>query len=101
MKIKIKNRTLQKALHNRSILIGSVMVLIVIFVAIAAPILTPYDVETMDMANALQPPGSGHPFGTDQYGRDLMTRIFYGTRISLIVGFTSVLFSMIIEMRVP
>lgn len=96
MKIKIKNRTLQKALHNRSILIGSVMVLIVIFVAIAAPILTPYDVETMDMANALQPPGSGHPFGTDQYGRDLMTRIFYGTRISLIVGFTSVLFSMII-----
>ncbi|MBR2484582.1 MAG: ABC transporter permease [Oscillospiraceae bacterium] len=96
MKIKIKNRTLQKALHNRSILIGSVMVLIVIFVAIAAPILTPYDVESMDMANALQPPGSGHPFGTDQYGRDLMTRIFYGTRISLIVGFTSVLFSMII-----
>lgn len=93
---KIKNRTLKKALHNRSILIGAVMVFIVIFVAIAAPILTPYDVEEMDMANALLAPSAAHPFGTDQYGRDLMTRIFYGTRISLFVGFTSVLFSMLI-----
>ncbi len=96
MKIKIKNRTLQKALHNRSILIGSIMVLIVLFIAAAAPVLTPYDIEAMDMTNALQAPCAAHPFGTDQYGRDLMTRIFYGTRISLLVGFTSVLFSMII-----
>lgn len=96
MKIKIKNRTLQKALHNRSILIGSIMVLIVLFIAVAAPVLTPYDIEAMDMTNALQAPCAAHPFGTDQYGRDLMTRIFYGTRISLLVGFTSVLFSMII-----
>lgn len=94
--MKIKNRTLKKALHNRSILIGAVMVLIVLFIAVAAPLLTPYDIETPDMTNALQSPCAEHPFGTDQYGRDLMTRIFYGTRISLLVGFTAVLFSMII-----
>ena len=52
--------------------------------------------EEMDMGNALQVPGADHKFGTDQYGRDLMTRIFYGTRISLVVGFISVFFSMVI-----
>lgn len=95
-----KNKTFQKAIHNKSIVIGSVMVLIVIFIAIFAPILTPYDLDAMDMGNALQTPDSAHLFGTDQYGRDLMTRIFFGTRISLLVGFVSVFFSMIIGVTV-
>ncbi len=94
--MKIKNKTLRKALRNKSILIGSVMVLIVLFIAVFAPFLTPYDIETMDMNNVLDGFSLLHPLGTDQYGRDLMTRIFFGTRISLLVGFTSVAFSMII-----
>lgn len=96
--MKIKNKTLRKALRNKSVLIGSVMVLIVLFIAIFAPYLTPYgsDIEAMDMTNVLKGPSAAHPFGTDQYGRDLMTRIFFGTRISLLVGFTSVAFSMVI-----
>lgn len=91
-----KNKTFQKALHNKSIVIGLIMVLVVILIAVLAPFLTPYDLEEMDMANALQAPGGDHVFGTDQYGRDLMTRIFFGTRISLLVGFISVFFSMVI-----
>ncbi len=91
-----KNKTFQKALHNKSIVIGLIMVLIVILIAVFAPILTPYDLEEMDMGNALRVPGGEHLFGTDQYGRDLMTRIFFGTRISLLVGFISVFFSMVI-----
>lgn len=91
-----KNKTFQKAVHNKSIVIGLIMVLIVIVIAVFAPALTPFDLEEMDMGNALQVPGADHKFGTDQYGRDLMTRIFYGTRISLVVGFVSVFFSMII-----
>lgn len=87
---------IRKALHNKSFMIGLVMVVIVILIAVLAPILTPYDLDAMDMSNYLQTPGREHLFGTDQYGRDLMTRIFYGTRISLIVGIVSVLFSMII-----
>lgn len=94
--MKIKNKTLRKALRNKSILIGSVMVLIVLFIVVFAPFLTPYDIETMDMNNVLDGFSLLHPLGTDQYGRDLMTRIFFGTRISLLVGFTSVAFSMII-----
>ena len=77
-------------------MIGLIMVLIVILIAVFAPALTPFDLEEMDMGNALQVPGADHKFGTDQYGRDLMTRIFYGTRISLVVGFVSVFFSMMI-----
>lgn len=91
-----KNKTFQKAVHNESIMIGLIMVLIVILIAVFAPALTPFDLEEMDMGNALQVPGADHKFGTDQYGRDLMTRIFYGTRISLVVGFVSVFFSMMI-----
>lgn len=91
-----KNKTFQKAVHNKSIVIGLIMVLIVILIAVFAPALTPFDLEEMDMGNALQAPGADHKFGTDQYGRDLMTRIFYGTRISLVVGFVSVFFSMMI-----
>lgn len=91
-----KSKTFQKAIHNKSIVIGLIMVLIVILIAVFAPVLTPFDLEEMDMGNALEVPGVDHKFGTDQYGRDLMTRIFYGTRISLVVGFVSVFFSMVI-----
>lgn len=91
-----KNKTFQKAIHNKSVVIGTVMVLIVILIAIFAPFLSPYDLDEMNMDNALIAPNSEHLFGTDQYGRDMMTRIFYGARISLIVGFVSVFFSMVI-----
>ena len=94
--MKTKNKFLRKALRNKSVVIGSIMVLIVVFIAIFAPLLTPYDIETMDVNNVLAGPTAAHPFGTDQYGRDLMTRIFFGTRISLVVGFASVIFSMVI-----
>lgn len=96
--MKIKNKTLKKALHNKSIILGTIMVLSVIFVAVFAGHLTPYDLDAMDMPNALLSPSAEHPFGTDQYGRDLLTRIFYGTRISLLVGVVSVAFSMVIGM---
>ena len=95
MKIR-KNKTFQKAIHNKSVVIGSIMVLIVILIAVFAPFLSPYDLDAMNMNNALKTPSAEHLLGTDQYGRDLMTRIFYGARISLIVGFISVFFSMVI-----
>lgn len=95
MKIR-KNKTFQKAIYNKSVVIGSIMVLIVILIAVFAPFLSPYDLDAMNMNNALKTPSAEHLLGTDQYGRDLMTRIFYGARISLIVGFISVFFSMVI-----
>jgi peptide/nickel transport system permease protein len=71
-------------------------------VAVLAPWLTPYDPSLPDIANRTKPPFwhdatvAGHPLGTDQLGRDYLTRLIYGARISLIIGFVSVAISGVI-----
>ena len=61
--------------------------------AIFAPQLSPFDPHAVDFARFLQPPGDGHLLGTDTLGRDVLSRIIFGTRVTLIVGFLSVFFS--------
>ncbi len=69
--------------------------LIVLSVAIG-PILSPYSPQAQDLPHQFQPPSGQHPFGTDAQGRDLMTRVFTGGRISLAVGLVATLVSLII-----
>jgi peptide/nickel transport system permease protein len=69
-------------------LLGVGIVLAVVAVGLAAPLLAPYDPLALDIANRLQPLSRAHPFGTDHLGRDLLSRIIYGARISLGVGVT-------------
>ena len=72
--------------RNKAAVVGTVLLLGLILAAIFAPLLTPYD-PIMDMSRPLQKIGSpGHLLGTDDYGRDLLTRMLYGARISLIAG---------------
>jgi len=59
---------------------------ILVFVALAAPLLAPYDPASQDLSGRLQPPSRGHWMGTDELGRDLMSRIIFGARISIMVG---------------
>lgn len=59
---------------------------LVILVAIAAPVLTPYDYKAQDLPGAFVAPNAAHWLGTDEFGRDLLTRIFYGARTSLTVS---------------
>lgn len=87
---------LKSYIRNKSVLIGSIIILIIVFCAIFAPFLTPYDPNAMDMAKRLQPPNSQHLLGTDTFGRDLLTRILYGSRVSLQVGIVSVTIAMTI-----
>ncbi len=61
-----------------------------VFVALAAPYLTPYDPLAIDVRHVLEPPSLAHPFGTDLLGRDVLSRMIYGTRISLEVGVVAV-----------
>ena len=68
------------------ILFGGAIVAVVLFVAVFAPLLSPYDPNAIDMVNAKSTPGVQHPFGTDTYGRDIMSRVFYGARITLVVA---------------
>ncbi len=82
---------------SKSVLIGGIFVLIVVICAIFAPIISTHDPYEMNMSDRLLTPmEDGHLLGTDQYGRDLFTRIIYGARVSLEVGLVSVVLAMLI-----
>ncbi len=76
--------------------IGAFMVGVVILVAVFAPVLSPYPPNQMDILNQLAAPSARHLLGTDNFGRDILTRIFYGGRVSLLVGFASVVIAGVI-----
>ena len=84
-------------LQSKSVLIGGILVFIVMICAICAPLIATHDPYQMNMSDRLlKPMEKGHLLGTDQYGRDLFTRIIYGARVSLEVGIVSVGIAMII-----
>ena len=66
------------------------IILILATLAIAAPVFAPYDPQAQDYNQLLQSPTLEHPFGTDRIGRDLMSRVIYGTRVSFMVGVVAV-----------
>jgi len=76
---------------NRSALVGLVLIAIVVLVAILAPLLSPHDPTTQSTINRLQDPSAQFLLGRDDYGRDVLSRIIYGTRVALIIGVLSVL----------
>ena len=84
------NKRIIWGIRHPSLVIGLAIVLTMLFIAAFAPLITAYDPERMDMANRLAGPGPGHLLGTDNFGRDLWTRVAYGARISLLIGLTSV-----------
>ena len=76
--------------RNPRILIGGVIVLTLILIALSAPLISPYDPIQVDVAHNLEAPSSAHPLGTDDLGRDVLSRVIWGSRISLSVGVISV-----------
>jgi peptide/nickel transport system permease protein len=70
--------------------IGLAILAILVFMAIFAPLLAPYDPYKLDYPNKLQPPSSQHLLGTDSVGRDTLTRIMYGARTSLVVAILAI-----------
>ncbi|WHX28234.1 ABC transporter permease [Virgibacillus halodenitrificans] len=79
-------------LHNKIAVIGALIISFYIFIALFAPLLAPYDPYAIDLMNKLQPPSWDHWMGTDDKGRDILSRIIYGSRLSMGVGFAAVLF---------
>ena len=80
----------EKFFKNKLAVAGSVILLIIIFSAIFAPVIAPYAPEHQDLLKRLQPPSAEHFMGTDKFGRDIFSRVLYGARVSLLVGFVSV-----------
>ena len=76
--------------RNRLALVGGVIVLVLVALAVFAPLLARNDPNRPDVKRILAEPTGAHPLGTDQLGRDVMSRMLYGARVSLAVGFVSV-----------
>lgn len=73
-----------------SAVVGLGILLVLMLLALAAPLLTPYDPEKQDLSRVLRPPSAEYPLGTDYLGRDILTRLLYGARLSLLIGFLAV-----------
>lgn len=71
---------------NPGIIIPSIIIIGFVLLAILAPVITPYDYDAIDLPNRLCGINAAHIFGTDEMGRDLLTRVLYGGRISLTIG---------------
>lgn len=77
---------LRACIRNKTSLIPGLIIIVIIFLSLFAPALSHYDETSQDLVNRLIPPGNGHLFGTDELGRDVFTRILYGTRVSLLIA---------------
>ena len=75
---------------NSSLVLGGAIVLLMVLAAIFAPLLTPYDPIKLDIRARFQPPSATHWFGTDQYGRDVFSRVLYGARYDLLIAVLAV-----------
>jgi peptide/nickel transport system permease protein len=81
---------LRRAMTARGAPFGGVVLILVLLMALLAPFIAPYDPLKQDLMNTLLPPSADHWLGTDNLGRDIVARVIYGTRVSLIAGLASV-----------
>ncbi|MCA9995746.1 MAG: ABC transporter permease, partial [Anaerolineales bacterium] len=85
--------------HKMAVL-GMTVLLLLIVGVVVGPMVTPYDIERSSLRERYQPPSLVHPFGTDDLGRDMLTRILAGGRISLNIGFMSMVVALAIGVTV-
>ncbi len=91
-----RRRLFRTFLRNKAALVGGVIALIVTILALFAPLIAPYDPIEQNVYHRLAPPEQAHLLGTDVFGRDTLSRIIWGARISLAVSVSSVFIAMII-----
>jgi ABC-type dipeptide/oligopeptide/nickel transport system permease subunit len=92
--------TLRAVLRHRLSRVGLVVIAVLCAVAIFAPVLAPYSPYNQDLYHVLAPPSAAHWLGTDNLGRDLFSRLLYGTRVSLFVGIVSSLVSVMLGVSI-
>src|SRR5262245_46024646 len=86
----------RRATRSGGLTIGLVLVAAMVLVALLAPWISPYDPDAQDVLLKLEPPSAEHWFGTDAFGRDVLSRVIWGARISLFVGTVATLAGVLI-----
>ncbi len=94
------SRLLRAARLNPLAAVGTVLVVLFVTMAIFAPLIAPQDPAAINLPTRLSAPSSAHWFGTDELGRDILSRIIYGARISMLVGISVVFFSLLLGLIV-
>jgi peptide/nickel transport system permease protein len=89
-------KTIRRLSKNFAFTAGFLLTLVLVLGALAAPLLAPHDPNHQDTGRRLEAPSQSHPLGLDDLGRDVLSRIVYGSRVSLRVGFSVVLFASLI-----
>jgi len=87
---------LRRALSARMAPFGGVVLILAVLMAVLAPLIAPYDPLKQDLSNVLLTPSAAHLLGTDNLGRDVLARVIWGTRVSLIAGFASVAVAVVV-----
>ena len=72
---------------------GGLLIVVLVATALLAPVLAPYDPLKIQSSKRLQPPSLNHPLGTDDFGRDILSRVIFGARISMLLGLGAVAIS--------
>ena len=88
--------TWRRLKKNKLALLGLMILIVLVFCAMFANVLAPYSYSKQNLKNSFKSPSLEHPFGTDEYGRDILSRCIYGARISLVVGFIAVGISIVV-----
>ena len=88
--------TIRRFRKNRLAVIGLLTIIILSLLALFAPIIAPYDPAEIDLFRVQEPPSRDHLLGTDELGRDVLTRILYGSRVTLVVGVCAMFISIIV-----
>jgi peptide/nickel transport system permease protein len=83
-------RTIKNIWDNKTLLVGAIIIAVMVFLAIFRGWIAPHDPYKQDLENVLQSVSLKHPLGTDEFGRDILSRIIYGTRITLTIIVSSV-----------
>jgi peptide/nickel transport system permease protein len=90
-----KGRGFRQLKKNRLAMVGLVLIGCLLGVATVGPLLSPYNPLVPDPINRLKGPSKAHPFGTDSLGRDILSRVIYGSRISIVIGLIAVSISLV------
>ena len=89
-------QVLRLLVARKTVLVSLVVIAVLVAAALLAPWVSPYDPFKLSIMNRLKAPGAAHWFGTDDFGRDVFSRVIYGGRLSLMVGFSVVIVSSVL-----